>query len=174
MRAKSITDAANNFCVPRYGYVSDFDPDRMMARVRFPDLGDLISGWLPVGVMNSLNNHDEFALDIDEHVFCIMMGSGVEEGIILAAIYDDKNKPSNKNREQRYTKFQDETEIYYDRDKHKLHAKFNDDTNIYYDGQTHELRAENSQGSFIRMQAGELELHGENHVSITAPRIDLN
>lgn len=155
MRAKSITDAANNFCVPRYGYVSDFDPDRMMARVRFPDLGDLISGWLPVGVMNSLNNHDEFALDIDEHVFCIMMGSGVEEGIILAAIYDDKNKPSNKNREQRYTKFQDGTEIFYDREEHKLLAK-------------------NSTGSFIRMQDGEIEIHGANHVNITAPRIDLN
>lgn len=155
MRAKSITDAANNFCVPRYGYVSDFDPDRMMARVRFPDLGDLISGWLPVGVMNSLNNHDEFALDIDEHVFCIMMGSGVEEGIILAAIYDDKNKPSNKNREQRYTKFQDGTEIFYDRKENKLLAK-------------------NQAGSFIRMQDGEIEIHGENHVSITAPRIDLN
>lgn len=153
MRATNTTGEAN--CTCRYGYVSDYDEQRHMARVRFPDMGDLISGWLCVGVMNSLKNHDEFALDIDEHVFCVLNGNGIEEGIILASIYDDKNKPENKNREQRYIKFSDGTEIYYDRENHELLAK-------------------NNSGSYIRMKDGEIEIHGENHVNITAPRIDLN
>lgn len=153
MREKNTTGEAN--CTCRYGYVSDFDPDRMMARVRFPDMDNLISGWLCVGVMNSLKNRDEFALDIDEHVFCIMSGNGIEEGIILACIYDAKNKPENKNPDQRIIKFSDGTEIFYDRGNH-------------------ELKAQNQSGSFIRMKDGKIEIHGSAHVNITAPRIDLN
>ena len=37
----------------RFGYVSDYDPKRHMARIEFPDKEDLVSAWLPVAVSNT-------------------------------------------------------------------------------------------------------------------------
>lgn len=144
-----------NYAICRYGYVSDYDPDYHMARVIFPELDNQVSAWLPVGVKNSKNNFDECGLDIDEHVFCVMNGSGIEEGVIICALYDENNQPKKKDLDTRITEFQDGTKIFYDR-------------------KNNEFRAENISGSYISMKNGEIEIHAANHVKITAPRIDLN
>lgn len=104
----------------RFGYVSDYDPKRHMARIRFPDKGDLVSAWLPVAVPNSKKNRDECHLDVGEHVFCNMMGNGLEAGVVLCSVYDDKNKPPAGNADIRKTTFEDGTEIFYDRKNKKL------------------------------------------------------
>ncbi|MBR0315308.1 MAG: phage baseplate assembly protein V [Synergistaceae bacterium] len=106
--------------IGRFGYVSDYDPKRHMARIRFPDKGDLVSAWLPVAIPNSKKNKDESHLDIDEHVFCSMMGNGLETGVVLCSIYDDGNKPETGNQDIHCVKFEDGTAIQYDRKEHTL------------------------------------------------------
>lgn len=130
----------------RYGVVSDYDAKRHMARIKFPDKDNLVSGWLPVVIPNSLKNHDELHLDINEHVVCIMTGNGIEAGAVIGSIYDDTNKPPEGNQNIRKITFSDGTEIFYNREKHKLKINC----------------------------VGDIELHADGHMKISAARIDLN
>ena len=130
----------------RFGYVSDYDPKRHMARIRFPDKDNLVSAWLPVAVPNSIRNKDEIHLDIGEHVYCNMMGNGLEVGVVLGSIYDDKNKPPLGDPDTRKVTFNDGTEISYDRKNHKLE--------IYC--------------------VGDIEVTAKGNIKIMGTRIDLN
>ena len=104
----------------RFGYVSDYNPDKHQARVVFPDKDNLVSDWLPVIVHNSLMNHDALHLDINEHVACLMSGNGLESGIILGAFYDNSNTCPENSHDKRAVIFADGTRITYDRDAHEL------------------------------------------------------
>lgn len=106
----------------RYGYVSAYDPKRHMARIRFPDKDNMVSAWLPVAVPNSKKNKDECHLDIDEHVYCNMLGNGLEAGVVLCSIWDDRNQPPRGDPDVRQITFDDGTEIFYDRKNHVLTA----------------------------------------------------
>ncbi len=130
----------------RYGVVSDYDAKRHMARIKFPDKDNLVSGWLPVVIPNSLKNHDELHLDINEHVVCIMTGNGIEAGAVIGSIYDDTNKPPEGNQNIRKITFSDGTEIFYNRENHELKINC----------------------------VGDIELHADGHMKISAARIDLN
>ncbi len=138
----------------RFGYVSAYDAKRHMAKIQFPDKGDLVSSWLPVAVPNTKKNRDEFHLDVGEHVYCNLMGNGLENGVVLCSVYDDKNKPPEGNEDIRKTTFEDGTEILYDRKK-----------------------------KFLKIQCeGDIEIHAKGNITITADsnmkhqaaRIDLN
>jgi phage baseplate assembly protein V len=107
-------------CVSRAGYVTAYDPKRHMARVRFPDKDNLVSAWIPVIVPNTKKNKDEFHLDIDEHVACVMLGNGLEKGFVLGSFWDDKNRPPWGVQDARCTEFEDGTIVEYNRKKHKL------------------------------------------------------
>ena len=140
--------------VNRFGYVSDYDPKRHMARIVFPDKGDLVSDWLPVAISNSKNNKDEQHLDIGEHVFCSMLGNGLEAGVVLCSIYDDENKPETGDQDIRKVKFEDGTEISYDRKNKLLNVNCVGDIEIHAQGN-------------ITVSAG-------GNMKFTAARIDLN
>lgn len=141
--------------IARFGYVSDYDAKRHMARVEFPELDNTVSGWLQVGVPNTLKNHDEIHLDIGEHVFCIMQGSGVESGVVLCAVYDDKNKPVKADQNIRVVTFSDGAKIEIDREKHTI-------------------LIQDMAGDYINMGNGNMDIHANTHINITAGRIDLN
>ena len=130
----------------RYGYVSDYDAKRHMARVIFPDKDNLVSDWLPVLVHNALKNHDEVHVDIDEHVACLMLGNGIEAGLILGAIYDNENRPVKADNDIRSVKFSDGTSIIYDRKEHRLAIDCK----------------------------GDIAIHATGNIKLTASRIDLN
>ena len=106
--------------IMRFGYVSDFDPKRYMARIIFPDKDNLVSDWLPVLVHNSNFNKDENPLAINEHVLCIMSGNGIESGAVLGSIYDNDNAPLCGNSFIRIINFGDGTKLQYDTDSHEL------------------------------------------------------
>ena len=130
----------------RFGYVSAYDPKRHMARIQFPDKDNLVSAWLPVAVQNSKRNHDERHLDVGEHVYCNMMGNGLEAGVVICSVYDDKNKPVVHEQDIRSVTFDDGTEISYDRKNHLLKVDC----------------------------AGDIEIHAKGNIKLTARRIDLN
>lgn len=129
----------------RYGEITAYDPARHMARVNFPDLG-IISHWLPILTSNTQNTHFEHPLDSGEHVACIMAGTGTESGVILGAFHDDKNTP-----------------LVADKDTHAI--TFEDGTRITYSRSTHALKVE---------CVGDIEIHAEGNIKLTAARIDLN
>ena len=132
--------------IARFGYVSAYDPVRHMARVSFPDKDGLVSSWLPVVIPNSKKNHDELHLDINEHVFCIMLGNGLEAGAVIGAIYDNENKPPTGEQNTRKVTFEDGTEIFYNRKNHELKINC----------------------------VGNIEIHADGNMKISAARIDLN
>lgn len=140
---------ANNIeagAIARYGYVSNYDAKKHMAQVCFPDKNNLVSNWLPVIIPNSIKNHDEFHLDINEHVFCLMLGNGLEAGAVIGSIYDDTNQPPEGNQNIRKITFSDGTEIFYNRKSHELKINC----------------------------VGDITIHADGHMKISAKRIDLN
>ena len=120
--------------IGRFGYVSDYDASRLMARVTFPDKNNLVSDWLPVIIPNSLKNKDEFYLDINEHVYCIMQGNGLEAGVIVGSLYDDGNKPVIKDKDIRAVTFSDGTVIKHNRKTGTLDVYCTGDINIIAKG----------------------------------------
>jgi phage baseplate assembly protein V len=132
-------------CTGRYGYVSAYDAKRHMARVRFPDKDNLVSAWLPVGIPNSKKNKDEFHLDADEHVFCVMQGNGLEAGTVICSIWDDRNKPPLGDPDIRRTEFEDGTVLSVDRKNHVVEIK-------------------DSFGSFIRMSEGNIYIMAAQNI----------
>ena len=138
----------------RFGYVSAYDPERHMAQIHFPDKDDLVSAWLPVAVQNSLKNHDERHLDVGEHVYCNMMGNGLEAGVVICSIYDDKNKPVVHEGDTRAVTFEDGTKISYDRKNHVLKVECEGDIEIHAKGQIN-ITA----GGNIKQQAARIDLN---------------
>ena len=130
----------------RFGYVSAYDPVRHMARIQFPDKNNLVSAWLPVAVRNSAKNKDECHLDIGEHVYCSMMGNGLEAGVVLCSIFDDTNKPPAGDADIRKTTFGDGTEIIYDRKSKSLTINC----------------------------VGDITINASGNMKLTAAKIDLN
>lgn len=121
----------------RFGYVCDFDPEKKLARVHFPDKNGLTSGWLQVIVRNTHKNKDEINLAIGEHVACLMAGNGAEAGVILGAVWDEKNLPLVGDQGIRVTTYEDGTSISVDTSNHVVELK-------------------DSYGSFIRFEGGHI------------------
>jgi phage baseplate assembly protein V len=137
-------------CSCRFGYVSVYDPKRHMARIQFPDKDNLVSAWLPVAVPNSKKNKDENHLDVGEHVFCVMLGNGLEAGIVLCSVWDDKNTPPLGDQDVRRTEFPDGTTLSIDRKRHIV-----DVTDSY--------------GCHIRMQHGNIYITAVGRIYEYAP-----
>lgn len=146
----------------RFGYLSSYDPARHMARVQFPDKENLVSAWIPVAVPNSKKNKDECHLDVGEHVYCAMMGNGLESGVVLCAVYDDKNKPPEGKQDIRKTTFEDGTTILYDRKKKFLEIECEGDISIHAKGNM-KIKAE-----------GNITITAGGNIREEAARIDLN
>ena len=102
----------------REGHVSSYDAKTKTARVRFEELDNLVSHPFKVIVPNSIKNHDEFHLDVNEHVVCLCLGNGIEAGFVLGSTYDVKNPPPVGNPDRRVTIFGDGAHVFYDRKEH--------------------------------------------------------
>lgn len=98
----------------RVGTVSDRNPNSCSVRVVFSDQDDLVSDWLPVVLPQALNTRDFSLPDIDETVVCVFLGSGIEAGFCLGAIYTDANPVGNE--EQRGVWFPDGSYVVFDRE----------------------------------------------------------
>ena len=118
-----------------------------MARIKFPDRENLVSAWIPIAVNNSKKNKDEVHLDIGEHVCCLMNGNGIEHGIVIGAIWDDKNKPPLGDQNVRRTEFEDGATMSVDRKNHIVEIT-------------------DSYGSYIRMKDGNIYIMASKNVYI--------
>lgn len=103
----------------KVGVVSEIDPATCTARVRFDDLDGLETMRLPVGVQKSLKDKSYWMPDVGEHVACLL-DANAEAGVILCAIYSEKDAPPIDDPDKRHVRFEDGTTVEYDRKAHRL------------------------------------------------------
>lgn len=106
----------------RLGFVFDRDPSRARVRVEFPDLLDrknqpVVSWWLPVVTHKTKADQVYWMPDRNEHVVVALFGHGVEDGVVLGAIYSQPTPPPIADLDVAYVGFQDGTSMEYDRAK---------------------------------------------------------
>ncbi len=127
----------------RIGIVVEVDEKKAMARVRWTDIDGEVSYWLPVMQKKTLKDKEYWLPEINEHVVCLI-DENAEEGVILGAIYSEADAPPVKAKEKNHIKFEDGTEIEYDKANHKYR---------------------------IYVQDGEIELIAKKKVTIKSPII---
>lgn len=84
------------------------------AIIRFPDLGGLLSKWLPVLHMKTQDDKVFWTLDVGEQVQCLM-DDRLEDGCILGAIYSQLDVPPTDDKDEFGVVFKDGGGIRYNR-----------------------------------------------------------
>lgn len=102
----------------KLGIISEFDAKTMRARVSFEE-NNIVSNWLPITVQYSLKNTDEFPIEVNTPVWCIMHDN-LNDGVIGGAYYNEDVQPIEKNENLFYREFSDGTKITYDLTSSKL------------------------------------------------------
>ncbi|HJU70393.1 MAG TPA: phage baseplate assembly protein V [Paucimonas sp.] len=129
----------------KFGTVSAVDEQTMRVRVRLPECDNLRTDWLPVLTRKSLRDKDYWLPDIGEHVAVLLDVNG-DDGVVLGAIFSDADVVPVTSRDKRHIQFEDGTWIQYDR-----------------------------QASTLKIHCvGDIHIHSETSIRLTAPRIDYN
>lgn len=101
------------------GYVTEININGT-AKVRFPQQGNVISGWLPVIATYTQDNKDWWLPDVGELVTCIV-DENFEDGVVLGSSYSTTDTPpSAASRNTRILQFSDGAALQYDRSSHVL------------------------------------------------------
>lgn len=103
----------------KFGIVTNIDESKVQARVQFTDSDEMLSYWLSVLQAKTLKDKFYVLPDIGEHVACFM-DENSEEGVILGSIYSDADICPVVSKDKCKVRFQDGTEIEYDRIEHVL------------------------------------------------------
>ena len=162
----------------KVGVVSEIDPATCAARVRFDDLDGLETMRLPVGVQKSLKDKSYWMPDVGEHVACLL-DVNAEAGVILCAIYSGVAPPPVTDPDKLHVRFDDSTEIEYDRKLHRLQIHCAGDVEVIADGDARVSASGNAEmraGGFGQVVAGgELLIKSATHLILKGPtsRIDL-
>lgn len=82
--------------------------------VRFPDLGDMLTKWIPVLYTKTQDDKAYWTPDIGEQVMC-MMDDRLEDGCVMGAIYSEADQPPTDDMDEWGIKFKDGGEISYNR-----------------------------------------------------------
>lgn len=141
---RDIEERLNN--ILRVGTISSANAEEGTVRVLFRDKDSMVSYDLPVLVRQTLRNKDYFIPDVGEQVLCVFLPNGMEQGFCLGAMYNAKDKPTISDPNKRRIDFEDGTWIEHDR----------------------------SNGTTRVHSTGDIVIESESHITLHAPRIDLN
>lgn len=130
----------------KVGKVVAIDEKTCKVRVQLLDNDGVITYWLPVIVNKSKDDKFYWLPDIDEEVLVAFLDNGIEQGFVLGAAYNEKDK----------------TPI---QDKDKYHIRFADGTVIEYDRKNHKLTIDCK---------GDIEIRASGNIKLVGSRIDLN
>ena len=111
---------ANRGALLRFGEVSGVDEENGTARVCLPDADKLVTMPLRVLQQRTLKDQHQELPDIGEQVVCLFAGQGFEQGVVLGAVYSDKAPCPAHEPQVQYRKYEDGTELEYDRKSHRL------------------------------------------------------
>jgi len=108
----------------RRGIVVAVDEKTARVRVQMPDLDGLVSNWLPVVHPKTQRDKAYWLPDIGEYVVVAFDEEGEHsDGYVLGAIYNNKDTPPVASRDKFFVRFEDGTEIEYDKKTHLLRVK---------------------------------------------------
>lgn len=71
----------------KVGQVSSIDPEKGTVKVTFPDKDDIVSDDIP------MLNFEYHMPDIEDQVWCLFLGNGLEAGVCLGKSYSEKTLP---------------------------------------------------------------------------------
>ena len=74
--------------------------------VRFPDLGDMLSKWIPVLFHKTQDDKGFWTPDIGEQVQ-VMMDDRMEDGCVLGAVYSEADLPPTEDMDEFGMQFKD-------------------------------------------------------------------
>ncbi|MEO9385595.1 phage baseplate assembly protein V [Chromobacterium phragmitis] len=103
----------------KFGSVAEHDAPTQRVRVRLPELGQLLTAWLPVLSRKSLKDKDYWLPDVGEQVAVLMDARG-EDGVVLGAIYSEADAVPVASQEKWQRRFADGAVLEYDRRQNQL------------------------------------------------------
>lgn len=103
----------------KFGSVAEQDAATQRVRVRLPELGQLLTAWLPVLSRKSLKDKDYWLPDVGEQVAVLMDARG-EDGVVLGAIYSEADAVPVVSKEKWQRRFADGAVLEYDRKQNQL------------------------------------------------------
>ncbi len=121
----------------RTGEVVGVDEAAGTARVRFADAQDLVSHPLRVLVDKSLRDQSQWMPDLGEQVLCLFLPTGLEQGFVVRAVYSSADPAPGKAGHIRFVRFEDGTELEYDRQAHRLRADVKGAVDLNAEGDVH-------------------------------------
>ncbi len=92
-------------------------------RVRFPDLDQVTSYWLPIVAPKTQNDKAYWMPDLGEQVVCLM-DEHDEAGAVLGAIYSQADATPVQSADKFHVSFKDGAAFEYDRAAHAFTAAF--------------------------------------------------
>lgn len=157
------------------GEVVETAPDTCMVRVKFPDTDELVSGWLHVLQQQTLKNKNYFMPDIGELVACLFLGNGPVAGIVMGAIYNDKETPPYEGQDIYYSEYEDKTLLQYDRKKHEMTGNIKGNVVATVDGNDGaDGTVDVTVKAAIKIKAKSLTVTLDNEETIEAKEITIN
>ncbi len=111
---------ASHSRIIRAGEVVGIDEQRGTVRVQFNDADNVISYNLPVLFPKTHADKCIHMPDLGEHVACIFLPNGQEQGFVIGAFYSKADKVPVASRDKRHIRFRDGSWFEYDRAAHKL------------------------------------------------------
>lgn len=148
----------------RFGQISNIDPAKCYARVKFTD-DEIVSDWLQIVVLGAISNQFFHIFDINEQVACLM-DENSEEGIIIGAVFNDSKSPSNGNKDLLRVQFSDDSFIEYNRASHEYNINVKGKINITSEGET-KIEAQS-----VSVEADDVSVEAQA-VSIQATTVDI-
>lgn len=82
--------------------------------VRFPDLGNMLTKWIPVLYTKTQDDKAFWTPDIGEQVMC-MMDDRLEDGCVMGAVYSEADQPPTEDMDEYGVQFQDGGWVSYNR-----------------------------------------------------------
>jgi phage baseplate assembly protein V len=105
----------------RRGIVVAVDEKTARVRVQMPDLDNIVSNWLPVISQKTHQDKAYWLPDLNEYVIVAFDEEGEHsDGYVLGAIYNEADNPPTASKDKYFIRFNDGTEIEYDRQQHNL------------------------------------------------------
>lgn len=140
----------------RFGRVTGVDGGK--CRVQLRDGQGVVSQPLSTVQRRVLKDQDICMPDIGEPVACLVSGQGCEEGVVLGAYYNAREQAPGQPASHDYRRYEDGTEIFYDRARHRLIARVRGDIEVETDGHAlirakKEVRAESETAIVLRAPA---------------------
>ena len=152
---------ANRGASLRFGAVVGVGEDVGSVRVQLHDGDGMVTYPLRVLQKRVLRDQHQTLPDLNEPVACLFSGQGFEQGVVLGAHYSGREPSPKREAQQDYVKYEDGTELWYDRAAHKLIAKVQGDAEVEAKGHV-SVKAEK-----------DVSVESDTRISLKAPTIAL-